>query len=96
MPRCHDPRGQVNVLADVLRRIEPRRAGVKPDPDSDRASLQFALRLGNCGDGGRRGGESVEERVALVVDLVAFGERLSHDLPVLRQLVPVAVLAQLP
>ena len=45
--RC-DPRSSVDVDPDVLRRIEPRLAGVDPDADPDRARPEAGHRLGEA------------------------------------------------
>ena len=94
---AHDAGGAVDVEADVLGRVERGLAGVDPDPDPDRAAVEPTHRLADGADGGLGGGERVEERVALVVDLVAVERRagLAHDPAVLGERVTVGVDAEL-
>ena len=77
--RCRtDARRAVHVEADVTVADERRLPGVNSHPDAQRQSVEAALSRGgggNCIVGAR---EREEERVALHVDLVACGERLSQ------------------
>ena len=77
VPRGHDPRGQMDVEPDVLRRLGGRRTGVHAHPNEKPLSVrplrssESLLRFGrrkHCLAGVR---ERHEEGVALVVDLVA-------------------------
>ena len=93
---AHHPRGQMNVLPDVLRRIDTRLPRMHPHPNPDHPSRQGSLSLGNRSHRLPRRGEGVEEGVTLVVDLVAETERLAHEPAVLAQCLAVRVLPQLP
>ena len=81
MPGGHDPRGEMDVHADVLRRVECRLAGVHAHADLDRSRLECLHRFRDGVDRVRGRLEDVEERVSFVVDLVPGvpRERLPHD-----------------
>ena len=83
----------MHVEADVFGWVERGLAGVDPDADPDRAAVESAHRLADGRDRGLGGGESVEERVALVVDLIPVEAcaRVAHDPPVLRERLPIPV-----
>jgi hypothetical protein len=59
---------------------------VDPHPDGDRATVERRHGLADRANGAGRSRERVEERVALVVDLVAAvaTKRLANDLAVVR------------
>ena len=80
-----DPRGAVDVHADVVLLGHERLAGVDAHPDPDWARSERCLRLGRGGDGVGRPRERDEERVALGVDLdpVVSAEGLTDRAPML-------------
>src|SRR3954447_1558487 len=81
VPDRHDPRRRVHVETDVLGRVESRLPGVDPHADGDRATAERGHGLPDRANGAGRGGERVEEGVALVIDFVAAvaTERLADD-----------------
>jgi hypothetical protein len=91
----HDPRRAVHIQSDVLRRIQCWLAAV--DADSH-ASLRLKVRHGIADgrDRGRSTLEGIEERVALVVDLIALvsGEGRSDSSAVVSECLSVAVFTQ--
>ena len=95
--RTHHPGGQMDVSPDVLGRIEQRRPGVQAHPHPHAAVRQRRLRLPRCSSTGHRLLEGDEERVALVVDLIAAvpAEDLAQDTAVLAQRLSVGLRAEL-
>jgi hypothetical protein len=79
--RGHDPSGEMDVEPDALGRVAGRSPGVDAHAHAHCASMrprggsQRLLGLGRRGHGCRRVAESDEERVALVVNLVAAMSR---------------------
>ena len=84
---CCDPRGPMNVQADVALLGHHRLAGVHSHPNPQRQLRQRVLCGRGRGDGVRGAREGEEERVPLCVDLDAgaFPERLAEHSPVLGQ-----------
>jgi hypothetical protein len=92
-----DPRGEMDIAADVVAVRHERRARMQTHPDSNRPRRKVLGHLGRGGDraGGRREGD--EERIALCVDLdpaVPGGGPTDH-LPVLGESGRVLLGAQL-
>src|SRR2546423_11617964 len=89
-----DPRGSVEVRADIPLLRQYRRPGVKSHPHR---KLELALSLTRRLERTWRGRKGDEERVTLRVDLDAgvVLERLPQDAPMLGQRVRIALLAEL-
>ena len=103
MARRGDPRGAVDVDAEVVVTAQQPLAGVHPDPDPDLLLLrphmagQSPLRRGRGEDSAGWRRERREERVALGTDLDAPSkrDRLPHDRVVLVLQATVALVPKL-
>ena len=69
--RVHDPRRAMDVEPDVLRRVQRGSTGVDPHADRDQAAVELGDGLAHRIERRRWLREGEEERVSLVVDLVA-------------------------
>jgi hypothetical protein len=85
MPRAHDPRREMHVLADVVRWIHKRLTRMHANTNSHRPLSESLGHLAHPSDRRRSRPEREEERIALLTDLVPamLSKRSTDDPPVL-------------